>query len=125
MRFLLRMAFWLALVTLLLPSAAFRPATPHPQTGIQSLSPRAAGVAARQSCPRQFDACCDGFQAFAKPCRDVHRFLSEWGAQDGSKPAGDAASPGRHTLTSADLLVPWRGPAPPHREPNIIPAAIR
>ena len=124
MRLLLRMAFWLAVVILLLPSAAFRPVTPQPQTGIQSFSTRTAGVAARQSCPRQLDACCDGLQAFAKLCRDVDRFLSEWGAQGESKPAAGATNPGRHTLTSADLLAPWRGPAP-HREPGVIPAAIR
>jgi hypothetical protein len=118
------MAFWLAVVILLLPSAAFRPVTPQPQTGVQSLSTRTAGVAARQSCPRQLDACCDGLQAFAKLCQDVHRFLSEWGAQGESKPAADPTNPDQHTLTTADLLAPWHGPAP-RRETGVIPAAIR
>jgi hypothetical protein len=112
MRFLLRMAFWLAVVSVLVPDPGSRPAAPHgPPSGTQGLAATAPSSESRRLCPR-LDGCADDLQAFAKFWRNVHRFLTEPGGQRGSKFAADAAKPSQHTLTSTDVLAPWRGPAP-------------
>jgi hypothetical protein len=124
MRLLFRIAFWLAVVILLLPSAASPPGAPTQPHGSQRLARPALAEDMRRSCPRRLDACCDNLQAFAKLCRNVHYFLSEWGAQRDPKSAGDSTTPGQQTLTSTDLLAPWRGP-PPRKETGVTPATIR
>jgi len=113
MRFLLRMAFWLAVVSVLLPNPGYRPATPHgPPSGTPSLAATAPGAQPRQLCPRQLDGCADDLQAFANFWRNVYRFLTAPGGQRDGKSTADAARPSQHTLTSTDVLAPWRGPAP-------------
>ncbi len=117
MKLLFRIAFWLAVVILLLPSLGSRPAAPGAQPGgTQGLAATAPGAEPRQLCPRQLDGCADSVQAFAKFCRNMYQFLTEPGGQRGSKSTADAAKPSQHTLTSADVLAPWRGPAP-RKEP--------
>jgi hypothetical protein len=107
------MAFWLAVVFVLLPNPGSRPAAPHVQpSGTQGVTAAASGVEPRQFWSQQLDACANGPQAFAKICRNIHRFLAEPGRQRGSKSTADAAKPSQHTLTSTDVLAPWRGPAP-------------
>jgi hypothetical protein len=124
MRLLFRIAFWLAVVVLLLPSAPSQPGAPTQPNGSQRLARPALAEDMRRSCPRRLDACCDDLRAFAKLCRDVHHFLSEWGAQRDTMSASDRANPGQQTLTSTDLHAPWRGP-PPRKETGVTPAAIR
>ena len=106
MRFLLRMAFWLAVAFVLSPNPGSRP-----PSGTQGLAATVPSSESRRLCPR-LDGCADDLQAFAKFWRNVYGFLTEPGGQRGSKFAADAAKPSQHTLTSTDVLAPWRGPAP-------------
>jgi len=105
------MAFWLAVVSWLLPSPAFRAAAPESATrAAQAVAAKVASTDTRRSCPQQLEACAEGLQAFAKLCRDVYQFLIQRVAQGGSKSAR-AAGPSQNTLTPKDLAVPWRASA--------------
>ncbi len=118
MRLLLRMTFWLGVVIVLLPNPPLRPGALEPSTsGTQAAVPKTASADTGRICPRQLDACCSGFQAFAKLCRNLHQFLTERGAQRRSKSAGDTAGASQNTLTPTDLVMPWRGSAP-RKEPG-------
>jgi len=130
MFFLLRLAFWLGLVLLLLPSGGGQhDATANSLSTSQAISAASATVGdLRGFCARQPDACTVGSQvattlgyraqAGAKMLYDV---LSDALAPkqsatthgDGAKqsvenPATDHAATG--TLTPADLAPAWRGP---------------
>lgn len=125
MFFFLRLAFWLGLVLLLLPSGgAQRTATGNEVTTSQAISAASATVGdLRGFCSRQPDACSVGSQvattlgyraqAGAKMLYDV---LSEALApqestrtkQPTEKSAIERAS--QSTLTPADLAPAWRGP---------------
>lgn len=132
MFFLLRLAFWLGLVLLLLPSgAAQRGATGNEVSASQAISAASATVGdLRGFCSRQPDACNIGSQvattlgyraqAGAKMLYDVlsealapqqsatsHGDVSK---QPTEKPAVERAS--ESTLTPADLAPAWRGPLP-------------
>jgi hypothetical protein len=124
MRFLLRMAFWLGVVLVLLPSGNSQPASKAAQVSASDAMSVASAAAAdaRQFCERKPDACVIGShvavalgyraQAGAKM---VYDFLTEQlgPAETGSvTPAAPrtATRPGRDTLTSADLGPGWRGP---------------
>jgi len=112
------MTFWLGVVIVLLPNPPLRPGAFEPSTrGTQAAVPKTASADTGRFCPRQLDACCSGFQAFAKLCRNLHQFLTERGAQRGSKSAGDTAGASQNTLTPTDLVMPWRGSAP-RKEPG-------
>ena len=105
MRLLLRMAFWLGVVIVLLPSPMLPPASPAGPT--HSTAARNAGTDAREACPRRLDACSASLQAFAKLGRDFYRRLTERiGERD--KLTRENSS---DTLTAADLTAPWRGSA--------------
>ncbi len=129
MFFLLRMAFWLGLVLILLPTGSSeRAAAGNPVNASQAISAASATVGdLRQFCTRQPDACTVGShvatelgykaQAGAKMLYD---FLSETLASSkeqakdtlkttGSLASGSSAS--ENTLTPADLVPAWRGPA--------------
>ena len=133
MFFLLRMAFWLGLVLILLPSGSSQPIPASEVGASQAISAASATVGdLRQFCTRQPDACTVGShvattlgykaQAGAKMLYD---FLTEQLApkETGSlasgshsvKSAMDKSSPERssqNTLTPADLAPAWRGPMP-------------
>ena len=112
MRLLLRMAFWLALVSLLLPSAVLRPAAPETRTsGTPTLAVNATGKDARRP-SQQPDIKPGGLQAFAEFCRDFYRFLTEGGVQPDNKSASRAGKPSQDTLTRTDLMTPWHGSVP-------------
>jgi hypothetical protein len=120
------MAFWLAVVFVLLPNPGSRPVAPHGRPSeTQGLAATAPGAEFRQLCPRQRDGCADDLQAFATLWRNVYRFLTEPGGQRGSKSTADAAKPSQHTLTSTDVLAPWRGPATRKDALALRSAAIR
>jgi Family of unknown function (DUF5330) len=137
MRFLLRVAFWLSVVVLLLPSAPSERAASTPQIGTtEAVSAASAAVSdMRQFCTRQPEACAVGGQALVQfgrkaeaGARMLYEFLNErFGAEHtgtasvtGSvaahapeRPvAATAARPQQHTLTPADLAPAWRGPMP-------------
>jgi len=131
MFFLLRMAFWLGLVLVLLPTGSSQRAVPgNAVNASEAISAASATVGdLRQFCTRQPDACTVGAhvatefgykaQAGAKM---LFNALSEALAskETAKEPAtgtpkttgslgNDAAS--QNTLTPADLVPPWRGPA--------------
>ena len=137
MFFLLRMAFWLGLVLILLPSGASQQIPQSDVGASDAISAASATVGdLRQFCIRQPDACTVGShvattlgykaQAGAKMLYD---FLTE---QLAPKETGSLASNGSHpgksvlvradksgperasqnTLTPADLAPVWRAPVP-------------
>lgn len=141
MFFLLRMAFWLGVVLVLLPTgAAQRSPSSNDVNASETLSAASATVAdVREFCQRQPSACTVGSQvataigykaqAGAKMLYDV---LSEAMARREtgtlpSTPPRHAAGPqavsartaversSQSTLTPADLAPPWRGP-PLHKD---------
>ena len=129
MRFLLKAAFWLTVVTLLLPAEEKRPAAT--QVGAtEAVSAASAAMSdMRQFCGRQPGACAVGSQAataFGQKAQAgakmLYEFLSdhvppgETGSV-GTKPAGrviaaQSAQPSQNTLTPADLAPAWRSPEP-------------
>lgn len=132
MFFLLRMAFWLSVVLVLLPSGGSQQRTataPSAEVGaMETISAASATVSdMRQFCTRQPEACAIGSQAAAAigqraqaGAKMVYDFISERAAprETGSvtaRPrqlAAQAAPAARSqdTLTAADLVPAWRGP---------------
>jgi hypothetical protein len=127
MFFLLRAAFWLSIVIVLLPSGS-GPATPGPQVGAaDAMSAASAAVSdMRQFCDRQPEACTVGSQAavvFGQKAQAgakmLYEFLSEkvGPTETGSiTPAGikkaDTAMKSQNTLLPVDMTPAWRGPQP-------------
>jgi len=135
MFFLLRMAFWLGLVLILLPSGSSQQAPASEVGATDAISAASATVGdLRHFCTRQPDACTVGShvatalgykaQAGAKMLYD---FLTEslapketgalasGSVAHSGKTAMDKSSPERasqNTLTPADLAPAWRGPPP-------------
>ena len=127
MFFLLRMAFWLGLVLILLPTGSSQKSAPADAVSAsEAISAASATVGdMRQFCARQPDACTVGAhvatelgykaQAGAKM---LYEFLSETlasknQAKDPLKTTGSlvGGAASENTLTPADLVPAWRGPA--------------
>jgi Family of unknown function (DUF5330) len=128
MKFLVKAAFWLTVVALLLPGDEKRPTAAAPEVGATE-AVSAAGAAMsdmRQFCSRQPDACTVGSQATVAfghkvqaGAKMLYEFLNdrlgpnETGSAATPRPAvGGPAQPSQHTLTPDDLLPAWRGPEP-------------
>ena len=131
MFFLLRVAFWLSIVVLLLPAPEKSVDPIRPQVGTFE----AIGVAQtaiedmRSFCTRKPDACETGshaLHAFGQKAQYgaklLYDFLSERFAEDKTAPRTvdvPTERPGRHTLTPGDLApnwsVPQKVPLPPRR----------
>src|SRR5690242_1282193 len=130
MFFLLRMAFWLGLVLVLLPSGASQQPQGSQVAASEAISAASATVGdLRQFCARQPDACTVGSHVANQlgsraeaGARMLYQFVTEKlkrkeggsdnAARDG-KPAADRAiadKDSQNTLTPADLTAPWRGP---------------
>ena len=121
MKFLLRTAFWLTVVVLLLPLSPAQRTGPAPQVGTsEAVSAASAAVSdMRQFCARQPDACVVGSQAltgFGQKARAgakmLYDFLTEhFGGQSGTADtaARTVGKPAQHTLSPPDLAAPWRG----------------
>ena len=122
MKFLLKAAFWLSVVVMLLPSG--EKSAPAPQVGAtEAVSAAGAAVSdMRQFCARQPEACAVGSQAataFGQKAQAGAKMLYEFlndrvpneTASLGGKPTG-AAQRSQHTLTPDDLAPAWRGPEP-------------
>jgi len=125
MFFLLRVAFWLSVVVVLLPSD---PASKKDSTRVQVSPFEAIGAAqaavqdARGFCARRPEACEIGSQAFhtfgqkaQHGTKMLYEFLADrFGeAPAAHKAEGDvpnAERPGRHTLTPADTAPNWNNP---------------
>jgi hypothetical protein len=131
MFFLLRVAFWLGLVLVLLPSGGTQPAPKVQVSASEAMTAASAAVSdMRHFCDRQPQACSIGSQAAVAighraqaGAKMLYEFLNEQlGPTDtGSVSAARAplpqARPSQHTLTPSDVAPAWRGPAPqPQRE---------
>jgi hypothetical protein len=124
MRFLLKLAFWLTIVILLLPSDRAQQSAPAPQVGASDAVSASGAVVAdvRQFCVRQPDACAVGSQAlveFGHKAQAGAKMLYDFlGEKVGHDPRGSAEQiagvrkPSQNTLTPTDLAVPWRAPPP-------------
>ena len=127
MFFLLRVAFWLSIVVLLLPAPADKRADPNkPQVStLETLgAAKTALEDARGFCSRKPEACVTGshaLSAFGQKAQHgakmLYDFISE---RVGDEPKAAAAErPGRHTLTPADQAPAWSAPGkvplPPRR----------
>ena len=122
MKFLIRTAFWLGIVALLLPAHR------SPQQG--SLPPVAAGEAVsaaaatasdlRAFCGRQPQACVTGSHALAylgqiaaAGAKMAYELVAEsLTKQDDAQSPRGTPKPSQNTLTPTDLATPWRA-APP------------
>jgi hypothetical protein len=139
MFFLLRMAFWLGVVLVLLPSGSAQHATQTSDVGTSGAISAASATVQdmRGFCTRQPDACTVGSQVAVSlgyraqaGAKMLYDFLTEALAPKetgalphGSAPRGSVAkaepvksSPDRasqNTLTPADLAPAWHGPQPP------------
>jgi hypothetical protein len=123
MRFLLRLAFWLAVVLVLLPSGGSQPAAKVNVSAFDAVSAAGAAVSdMRQFCGRQADACVVGSQVAAwlgqraqAGAKMLYEYLGEQFApqetasvgkpNDGKRVPRQAAPPSQHTLT-ADATHP-------------------
>jgi hypothetical protein len=133
MFFLIRMAFWLSVVLVLLPSGGAKQTAAAPSAEIGAVEAVSAASATvgdmRQFCTRQPEACALGSQAAVAfgqraqaGAKMVYELINERAtpretgsiATKGAKPAVTlAAKPSQNTLTPADLAPAWRGA---HRE---------
>jgi hypothetical protein len=126
MKFLLKLAFWLTIVVLLLPSDRTQQSAPSPQIGTSDAvsATSAAYSDMRQFCVRQPEACSVGSQALVQlgykaqsGAKMLYEFLTDKlgheAPRDGAgSVATTARKPSQNTLTPADTALPWRGPQP-------------
>ena len=129
MFFLLRMAFWLGLVLVLLPRDKTPESEKLPQLGAsEAVSAATAAVSdMSQFCKRQPAACEVGGQAAAAlsqraqgGARKLYQIITDKRASDHTGSIGGeensgaslAAATPRDTLTPDDLVAEWRAPAP-------------
>jgi len=109
--FLLRAAFWLSIVVLLLPADP-RSDSPAPRVTMIEylLAGRAVVADLSHFCDRNPDVCVTGsaaFQVFAEKAQTGARLLYRY--IDGEGEAGNPA-PGQGTLTGDDLAPTWQEP---------------
>ena len=127
MRFLLKLAFWLTIVVLLLPSDRAQQGARAPQIGTSEAVSASGAVVSdvRQFCVRQPDACAVGSQALVEfghkaqaGAKMLYDFLGEKAGREAARgnpeQLAGARKPSQNTLTPADLALPWRGPQPRH-----------
>ena len=125
MRFLLKTAFWLTIVLILLPSGGTKDGQTSNEQQISTSEAVSAASAAvsdmRGFCARQPDACTVGSQVAVAlghkaqaGAKMLYDFLTEKMAA--REPRSTATTHGgnasQHTLTPADLTPAWRAPAP-------------
>jgi hypothetical protein len=140
MFFLMRMAFWLGVVCLLLPSSGSQSTSPDTQVNAtEAVTLASAAVSdARGFCDRQPTACKVGSkvaialghkaEAGARTLYDfVTASLSGKSTTDDNKLAGvmSVSVPDNGTLTATDLKAPWHAPVPlpPRRQVRARPSA--
>jgi hypothetical protein len=121
MFFLLRVAFWLSIVVVLLPSGPkTNPNAPEVSTFEAISAAQAALNDARGFCQREPGACVVGAQALqvftqkaqngAKMLYDLLSANSEEQISKNDSPTGSTPRPGRDTLTADDRDLPWLAP---------------
>ncbi len=130
MRFLLRIAFWLGLVLVLLPRDKAPESEKAPQIGAADAVQAATAAVSDMSqfCKRQPAACEVGGQAATiigqraqEGARKLYQIITDKKAPDhtgsiGEDDRADVATPetAHDTLTTEDLAVEWRGPETPN-----------
>jgi hypothetical protein len=133
MRFLLRLAFWLGVVLVVLPSVGTQTAPKVEVSAGDAVSAARAAIGdARSFCERQRDACVFGSQAAVAigqraqaGAKMLYEFLTEQVGPSETGPATTSSTttadkaiplppgrPAQNTLTPADLAPAWRGPQP-------------
>jgi Family of unknown function (DUF5330) len=127
MRFLLRTAFWLGVVLILLPSGGSQPAPKSQVSAGEALWAAKVAVTDMQHfCERHHDACAVGSQTVVTLGRRaqagakmLYEFLSDqFGPNEPSaaRATGSVllptAKPSQNTLRPGDLAPAWRGPRP-------------
>jgi hypothetical protein len=128
MMFLVRMAFWLTLVLVLLPSGRSEPVE-GPQVGAADAVSAASATVSdmRQFCSRQPDACALGSQAVTAlghraqaGAKMIYDFVTARMSQTESAAPGRTTPATAHsvvvqssenTLSPADIALSWRDPA--------------
>lgn len=124
MMFLLRAAFWLSVVLVLLPTGGSKPDRDTADGGaaVGALEAASAAGAAvsdmRQFCSRQPEACAVGTQAlitFGHRAQAGAQMLYEMvsdklAAPGAAKAPATPSRPSQSTLTKDDLSPQWRGP---------------
>lgn len=128
MWFLLRLAFWLGVVLVILPSGGSQHLPKSQISAGEAFSAARVAVTDMQHfCERQPAACEVGSQTAVTlgqraqaGAKILYEFLHErfGGEETASIPATGAvplprAAPSQHTLQPADMTPPWRGPQPP------------
>lgn len=119
MFFLLRAAFWLSIVLVLLPSGDYQPKEPARIGAADAVSAASAAVSDLSGfCGRQPGACEVGGQAaiaFGQRAQAGARYLFDI-LHDRLNPGttGSIGAPAsQHTLKPSDLEPEWRAPLPP------------
>jgi hypothetical protein len=118
MFFLLRAAFWLGLVFMLLPSSASKSISTAPIGASDALSAANAAVSdMRQFCVRKPDVCAVGGQAAIAleqqartGAKMLYELLNDRANSHETARSGQPAS--QNTLKPSDVAPGWRGPAP-------------
>jgi hypothetical protein len=127
MWFLLRLAFWLGVILVLLPSGGSQPLPKSQVSAGEAFSAAKVAVTDMQHfCERQRDACVVGSQVAVTlgqraqaGAKMLYEFLSEQFGEDRGAAASTGSvprpmtKPSQHTLRPEDLATPWRGPQPP------------
>ena len=119
MWFLLRVAFWLGVVLVILPTFGSQPV---PQSQVGALDTMSAAKVAisdlQQFCERKPDACTIGSQTAVtlghRAQVGAKMLFDFFNDQFGSQATGSlgATRATRHSLTPDDLAPAWRGPQP-------------
>ena len=136
MFFLLRMAFWLGVVCVLLPGGSKSPSPDANIDATQAVTLASAAVSdMRGFCERQPDACVVGGKVAVAighkaeaGARTIYDFITtKLNESTGSvdKPAAKTV-PGEGTLTATDLQPVWHAPVPlpPRREARAVRPAV-
>lgn len=139
MFFLLRMAFWLCVVCVLLSVASKSPSPDAQIDASQAVTLASAAVAdVRGFCERQPDACEAGGKVAVAlghkaeaGARTIFDFIAKFREKSASnekadgKAASSSSGAGKGTLTPADMAPGWHSPVPlpPRREARTNPPA--
>jgi hypothetical protein len=123
MSFLLRVAFWLSVVLILLPTGGSQPVPQSQVSAGEAFTAAKAAVSDMQHfCERQPNVCVVGSQTAVTlgqraqvGAKMLYEFLQEWIGAEDTKTTGSLPStttkPSQNTLRPADLSPAWRGPS--------------
>ncbi|MFY9687184.1 MAG: DUF5330 domain-containing protein [Pseudolabrys sp.] len=127
MFFLLRMAFWLCVVCVLLPSGTKSPSQDAQIDASEAVTFASAAVSdVRGFCERQPDACSTGGKVAVAighkaeaGARTLYEFITKLREKSAApEKADNKAAGGQGTLNPSDMAPAWRAPVPlpPRRE---------